>query len=347
MYSLDIVIDSYKLYNENKSYRKSASILKTKYNCSISRQIIMIWIKNICKNMKIFLNKRATKLNNDNNLINKTSNNININIVNDINKLVYDNPFITRQTIIDTINSKYKIKLSLNSISKIYKKLNLTRKKPKYHVVKTVKYLDELIIKRQKFKDDITKIDLKKIISIDESSFNNLNNNNKGLSKKGKAINMPCNEKKVKNNSLICAISIDKIIHYEIHETSVNSEIFYNFINNLIKKNNLNGYYFMLDNVRFHHCKKTLKLIRDTNNNYIFTPPYSPNNNPIEVIFSIIKNKFKKIKKDKIKIKPLIIISINKIIEKEQNYEEIFKRSINYDYKDIEKELRDRLIIKK
>ena len=103
----------------------------------------------------------------------------------------------------------------------------------------------------------------------------------------------------------------------------------------------------MLDNVRFHHCKKTLKLITDTDNNYIFTPPYSPNNNPIEVIFSIIKNKFKKIKKDK--IKSLIIISINKTIENETekiNYEEIFKRSIKYDYKDIEKELRDRLIIK-
>ena len=50
MYSLDIVFDSYKLYNEIKSYRKSASILKTKYNCSITRQIIMIWIKNINKN---------------------------------------------------------------------------------------------------------------------------------------------------------------------------------------------------------------------------------------------------------------------------------------------------------
>ncbi len=56
-----------------------------------------------------------------------------------------------------------------------------------------------------------------------------------------------------------------------------------------------------------------------------------------------------KIKKDKLKIKPLIIISINKTIESEKNksYEEIFKRSINYDYKDIEKELIDRLIIKK
>ena len=137
-----------------------------KYNCSISRQIIMIWIKNINNNMKIFLNKRAIKLDNDNNLINKTSNNVNINIINDINKLVYDNPFITRKIIIDAINDKYKIKLTLNYVSKIYKKLNLTRKKPKYHVVKTIEYLDELIIKRKKFKDDMSKIDFNKIISI-------------------------------------------------------------------------------------------------------------------------------------------------------------------------------------
>lgn len=159
------------------------------------------------------------------------------------------------------------------------------------------------------------------------------------------------------HTSLICAVSVDKIMYYEIHETSVNSEIFYNYINratpsgvcNLITKNELKGYYFMIDNVRFHHCKKTLKLISDTGNNYIFTPPYSPNNNPIEVVFSIIKNKFKKLKKDKNKMKTLIDKSINQITKDEKNkhYETIFKRSINYDYKNIEKELRDRLIIKK
>ena len=186
---------------EKSSYPKTASVLKTKYNFNISRQIIMIWIKNINTNMKRFLNKRTTKLDNNHNLINKTSktNTNNINIINDINKLVYENPFITRQSIIDSINLKYKIKLSLNYISKMYKKLKLTRKKPKYHVVKTIEYLDNLIIKRDQFKKDMSKIDLNKIISIDESSFNNLNNN-RGLSKKGKLINMPCNEKKNKKS---------------------------------------------------------------------------------------------------------------------------------------------------
>ncbi len=52
-------------------------------------------------------------------------------------------------------------------------------------------------------------------------------------------------------------------------------------------------------------------------------------------------------KKDE-KIKILIVTSINNVVtRKNKIYKEIFIRSINYDYKDIEKKLRDRLTIKK
>ena len=67
MYSLDKVIDSYKIYIDIKSYRKTVSILKEKYKCIITRQTIMIWINNINNNMKNFLNKRAIKLDNNEN----------------------------------------------------------------------------------------------------------------------------------------------------------------------------------------------------------------------------------------------------------------------------------------
>lgn len=80
-------------------------------------------------------------------------------------------------------------------------------------------------------------ININKIISIDESGFNTLENINKGLSEKGKRINVPINDKKIKNKSLICAVSIDEIIHHEIHETGVNGIIFKSFIQKII--NNL------------------------------------------------------------------------------------------------------------
>ena len=43
---------------------------------------------------------------------------------------------------------QYNIKLSQNSISKIYKKLNLTRKKSRYYIVKLIDFLDKLIEKK-------------------------------------------------------------------------------------------------------------------------------------------------------------------------------------------------------
>jgi len=56
MYILDIIFDSYKTYNNVKSYRKTAFIIIVKYNFNISKQIIIIWIKNI-NNMKLFIIK--------------------------------------------------------------------------------------------------------------------------------------------------------------------------------------------------------------------------------------------------------------------------------------------------
>jgi len=43
----------------------------------------------------------------------------------------------------------------------------------------------------------------------------------------------------------------------------------------------------------------------------------------------------------------MIVLSINDIVKNKYNFLSIFKRSFNYDYKDIVKEFRDRLIFQK
>ena len=88
----------------------------------------------------------------------------------------------------------------------------------------------------------------------------------------------------------------------------------------------------------------------------------SPNNNPIETIFGILKLNFKKDYNEKKKNEYIVIknkyrrIFIKKIIKdtiekfnKDYNtamIEKIFNHCIKYDYKDLEKELRDRIIIR-
>lgn len=55
--------------------------------------------------------------------------------------------------------------------------------------------MDKLIEKRKIYFEEINKENINKIISIDESGFNKLLSNDKGLSEKGKPINVPIKQK--------------------------------------------------------------------------------------------------------------------------------------------------------
>ncbi len=45
-----------------------------------------------------------------------------------------------------------------------------------------------------------------------------------------------------------------------------------------------------MDNINFHHSKKVIEIIEKSNNKVLFIPPYSPEFNPIEKVFSVFKN---------------------------------------------------------
>ncbi len=140
---------------------------------------------------------------------------------------IYENPFIKRSVLIKKIDDKFKVKYTLNDISKIYKQLKLTFKKPKYRIIRNIEFLDELIKKRQDFVTKIKEEDIHKIISIDESGFNDTTNKTKGLSKKGSAIYCPVKAKKHQNVSLIMAITTKQIIYHDEITTSLDGKIFF------------------------------------------------------------------------------------------------------------------------
>ena len=162
-------------------------------------------------------------------------------------------------------------------------------------VIKNRKYIDELKQKRIDFQNTIKKLNKNELIFIDESSFNSLYGSNmKGHSIKGSPLYLPINEKKFKNHSLLMALSIDKIIEHEIHENKIDSNIFIDFIKQIINKHQLKNYTFVFDNVSFHKKKEVLDFILLSENKYLFTPPYSPNTNTSENMFGIIKTEYQK-----------------------------------------------------
>ena len=87
------------------------------------------------------------------------------------------------------------------------------------------------------------------------------------------------------------AISCDNIVSYEIFKNkNIDQFIFYNFLKNKVFPI-CNNKYILMDNAKFHKTKILFDLFRESKNTVLFIPPYSPQYNPIENVFGIIKNK--------------------------------------------------------
>jgi len=186
--------------------------------------------------------------------------------------------------------------------------MNITRKK----IIKRVIVKNKIQHKQnqKKFEKKIKKIDLNKIISIDEVSFDSYMSDDYGWSIKGRQI-MNIKRKCKKRYTYICAISTDKIIYKHRINGSANALDFLNFITELVRKIG-NDYLLLMDNARIHHSK-ILKAYLDKHNlNIIYNVPYSPEYNPIENVFSKVKINLRK----KANNEDKLIVNIDKCFNK-------------------------------
>jgi len=84
------------------------------------------------------------------------------------------------------------------------------------------------------------------------------------------------------------AINTNGVLLCEIFTKSINTDKLYNFLEKLLI--NKKDKYILMDNVSFHKSKKIKKLVEDSGNHLLFIPPYSPDFNPIEEVFSKLKS---------------------------------------------------------
>ncbi len=77
---------------------------------------------------------------------------------------------------------------------------------------------------------------------------------------------------------------------------SINSDSFIEFIEILLKKNDPHRIAIFMDNASIHHSKKVTKFCGLLSLQLIFNIPYCPQYNPIERVWSVVKNVYKRMK---------------------------------------------------
>ena len=263
-YSLDLKSQVIRYYKKIKSCRQIANIFQ------IGKSTVNRWINSL----KLIHKKRNNKYS--------------IDIINYIIKIVKNNPFTNIKYLYQSILSIFKIKISFSKIYNILKDNNFSYKRTKE--AKYNKNINELNHKRELFDEQLTTLSTDDIISIDETYIYESMTPYYGWSLKGQTI-----KKFVKSNqqkySILMAISNNKIISYKYVKGNIDSFIFCDFINQLNKT--MSNKYFLMDNVSFHKSNNIRTIINNANNQILFIPPYSPDYNPIEMVFSKMKKIYK------------------------------------------------------
>lgn len=142
--------------------------------------------------------------------------------------------------------------------------------------------------KRRDFSLRIQEVDMRDVVCVDESSFYQQPNPKCGWTK-GSRLRVPMIRTTGKRHSLVVGVSHLGLAHYTIFPGSFNAISFARFITDL--RSHTTCKYILLDNVAFHKTKKVRQVMDYLGFEPLYTSPYSPEWNPAEMLFSLIKRR--------------------------------------------------------
>lgn len=182
-------------------------------------------------------------------------------------------------------------RVSISTIARSLKRQKIRAKKERCVVIPNPK---KLLEKKEAFKNlvELENISIHQVVCLDEIGFSNLSNNIKIYS------HIRCTKKRelkarLKKSSL-AAISCDELLTFQVQDKAFKSSSFTAFLKeSLVPILRDHHKYILLDNVSFHHNNEAIKVLLDHDLKPLFIPPYSPQYNPIEEFFSLVKKHFR------------------------------------------------------
>jgi transposase len=130
-------------------------------------------------------------------------------------------------------------------------------------------------------------VDGRHIVSVDETGVDERTVPISGYVQQGSRLYVQRRTGGWKRTNVIMAVDANGVVSSTTCQTAVGSQAFAAFIDDLpVPK----GAVLMMDNVAFHKTAAVQAALRRKGYQALYTPPYTPDTNPIENIFSIFKH---------------------------------------------------------
>lgn len=134
------------------------------------------------------------------------------------------------------------------------------------------------------------------IVAIDESACNERTGDRKyGWSPVGKPVELEYSIKRSERWSILPAMTVDGYLAHHIFQGAITAAILEDFLESSILPLCTAGYHILLmDNASIHRSHRVVQLCKDFGVQLEYLPPYSPDYNPIERSFKVLKSWIKR-----------------------------------------------------
>jgi putative transposase len=207
-----------------------------------------------------------------------------------IHAFVLKRPFALRKDVIESVRDTFSLKLSASSISRALHSLGLRRKRTSY-----VPYIDRAVAeKRQAFGVKLADTPMAQTVCIDETAFQFDMFPSYGYAPSGCRLLAPRRHKAYcRRFSVIAAVTSSEVLAYKIIQGSIDSSAFSGFVTALpVGEDHRSA---MCDNVAFHKTVKSRAAFQSTGLEPLYQSPYSPDFNPIELVFGRLKSAYRQL----------------------------------------------------
>lgn len=198
-----------------------------------------------------------------------------------------NNSSITLAELSEKLYKHDKIIAGRSVISRALNELNLRYKKLSLQAVE--KHGPEVLKKKEFYLEELATTAVKDLIFIDECGANLQMVPRYGRAYGAERAVFSAPYQRGNLISIISAISIDKIEAAMYGQWATNGEIFKHFIENDLLPILKPSHVIVMDNVKFHQSETIKELINSVGARVLYLPPYHPELNPIEEMWSKIK----------------------------------------------------------
>lgn len=213
--------------------------------------------------------------------------------------LVLQKPGIFLHEIQKELSQSLLLDISVSTLCKFLHANGFTRQR-----LKRVALQQDTLL-RQQFAADISVYSPEMLVFIDETGTDRRNTLRRyGYSIRGKPAKDHTLLVRGARISAIACMSLAGLLDVKTHRGTVDSGVFYSFVQThllpiLMPYNGINPHsVVILDNCSIHHVEEIIRAIEDVGALVNFLPPYSPDLNPIEELFSKVKTTLKSLEAD-------------------------------------------------